>query len=37
MRVIYDPETDILSIIFREAPVQESDELRAGRTYNRLW
>ena len=30
MRVIYDPETDTVSIIFREAPVKESDELREG-------
>ena len=30
MRVIYDPETDTVSIVFREAPVKESDELREG-------
>lgn len=30
MRVIYDPETDTVSIVFRKAPVKESDELREG-------
>ena len=30
MRVIYDPETDTLSLIFRDKPVAESDELREG-------
>ncbi|MBE9547508.1 MAG: DUF2283 domain-containing protein [Proteobacteria bacterium] len=30
MRIIYDPETDTMSIILREAPVKESDELREG-------
>ena len=30
MKVIYDPETDILSLILRESPVKESDELREG-------
>lgn len=27
MKVIYDPETDTLSLILRDAPVKESDEL----------
>ena len=30
MRVIYDPETDTLDLIFREEPVTESDEVREG-------
>jgi uncharacterized protein YuzE len=30
MKVIYDPETDTLSIILRDDPVKESDELREG-------
>jgi len=30
MKVIYDPSTDTLSIIFRDETVAESDELREG-------
>ena len=30
MRVEYDKETDSLTIIFREARVKESDQLRPG-------
>ena len=30
MKVIYDPETDTLSLLFRDASVAESDELREG-------
>jgi len=30
MKVIYDPETDTLSLILRDAPIKESDELREG-------
>jgi len=30
MKVIYDPETDTLNIIFRKTKVSESDELREG-------
>jgi len=30
MNVIYDPETDTLSIIFRKTKISESDELRDG-------
>jgi uncharacterized protein YuzE len=30
MRVIYDCETDTLTIIFREDRIRESDELRPG-------
>jgi len=30
MRVIYDPETDTIDLIFREEPVAESDEVRDG-------
>jgi uncharacterized protein YuzE len=30
MRVIYDKQTDTLSIIFRNAKVAESDEARPG-------
>lgn len=30
MRVIYDPATDSLDLIFREEPKAESDEIRKG-------
>ncbi|MEW6033627.1 MAG: DUF2283 domain-containing protein [Chloroflexota bacterium] len=30
MRVVYDPETDTIDLIFREEAVAESDELREG-------
>jgi len=30
MKVIYDPQTDSLTIILRDAPVKESDEIRDG-------
>ncbi|MGD0113935.1 MAG: DUF2283 domain-containing protein [Armatimonadota bacterium] len=30
MKVIYDRETDTLSVILAEGPVAESDELREG-------
>ena len=30
MKVIYDPETDTLSLIFREERIAESDEVREG-------
>ena len=30
MKVIYDPDTDILSLLLREEAVAESDELREG-------
>ena len=30
MKVAYDRETDALSIVFRQAPVAESDERAAG-------
>lgn len=30
MKVIYDPETDTLDLIFRDEPVAESDEAREG-------
>lgn len=30
MRVIFDPETDTLSLIFREDKIAESDEIREG-------
>lgn len=30
MKVIYDPDTDTLSLLFRDEPVAESDELREG-------
>ncbi len=30
MKVIYDPQTDSLTIIFRDVPVKESDEIRDG-------
>ncbi len=30
MKVVYDPETDTLDLILREAAIAESDELREG-------
>lgn len=30
MRVIYDPETDTLTVLFSDAPVAESDEDKPG-------
>jgi uncharacterized protein YuzE len=30
MRVIFDPETDTLNLIFREEKIAESDEIREG-------
>ncbi len=30
MKVIYDPDTDTLSLLLRDDPVAESDELREG-------
>lgn len=30
MKVVYDPETDTLTLIFREGPVAESEEIREG-------
>ena len=30
MKVIFDPETDTLSIIFRDDKISESDEVREG-------
>ncbi len=30
MKVIFDPETDTLSIIFRDDKISESDEIREG-------
>jgi uncharacterized protein YuzE len=30
MKVTYDPEVDVLRIIFREAPIEESDEDKPG-------
>ena len=30
MKVIYDPETDTLDLIFRDEPIAESDEARDG-------
>jgi uncharacterized protein YuzE len=30
MKVIYDPETDTVDIIFREDKISESDEVREG-------
>ena len=30
MKVIYDQETDVLNLLFRDEPVAESDEIREG-------
>jgi uncharacterized protein YuzE len=30
MKVIYDPEVDVPRILFRDAPVEESDEDKPG-------
>ena len=30
MKVTYDPEVDVLRIIFRDAPIEESDEDKPG-------
>ncbi len=30
MKVIYDPETNTLSLILREAAIKESEEIREG-------
>ena len=30
MNIIYDPQTDSLTIILRDVPVKESDEIRDG-------
>lgn len=30
MKVIYDPEVDVLRILFRNAPIDESDEDKPG-------
>ncbi|MFQ5880985.1 MAG: DUF2283 domain-containing protein [Candidatus Methylomirabilales bacterium] len=30
MKVIYDPETDTLSVVLKDAPVAESDEDKPG-------
>lgn len=30
MKIIYDPETDTLTLLLRDDPVSESDELRDG-------
>lgn len=30
MKVIYDPDVDVLRILFRDAPIDESDEDKPG-------
>ncbi len=30
MKVTYDPETDVLRILFKSAPIEESDEDKPG-------
>ncbi len=34
MKVIYYPETDSFTIILRDVPVKESDEIRGGLTVD---
>jgi uncharacterized protein YuzE len=31
MKAVYDPQTDTLTVILNDAPVDESDEEKAGR------
>jgi len=30
MKIIYDPDSDTLTVILKEGPVEESDEVREG-------
>ena len=30
MKITYDPEVDVLRILFRDAPIEESDEDKPG-------
>jgi len=30
MKMVYDPEVDVLRILFRDSPVEESDEEKPG-------
>ncbi|MBE0525181.1 MAG: DUF2283 domain-containing protein [Methanosarcinales archaeon] len=30
MKVVYDPETDTLTLILRDMPIAESDEIKEG-------
>ena len=30
MKVTYDPEVDVLRIVFKDAPIKESDEDKPG-------
>jgi uncharacterized protein YuzE len=30
MKVVYDPEVDVLSVVLRDAPVAESDQEKSG-------
>ncbi|MDF1532122.1 MAG: DUF2283 domain-containing protein [ANME-2 cluster archaeon] len=30
MKAVYDPETDILTLILRDIPIAESDEIKEG-------
>jgi len=30
MKVVYDPETDILTLFLRDMPIAESDEIKEG-------
>ncbi len=34
MRISYDPEVDVLRILFKDRPIEESDEARPGLIFD---